>query len=184
MFWFAGLLGMALESKILRQWIADSTVSSSKPSKLSQSIVEEPPSYVASFNPFPATVIGITGMAMAVHHQTYLFQVSSSSNYIIITFHCLYQVQIHNLWGNLLVGFSVMRCLTYFFVWLRPPRSILPSRPPTEALGSFFLACGGLVFMFSTEEVTIAAMRREKDGTFLRSYPFDVSVTQSFYGKM
>lgn len=74
------------------------------------------------------------------------------------------QVQIHALWGNLLVGFSVMRCLTYFFLWLGPPRSILPSRPPTEALGSFFLACGGLVFMFSTEELTFAAMRRGRDG--------------------
>jgi hypothetical protein len=31
-------------------------------------------------------------------------------------------------------------------------------------LGSFFLACGGLVFMFSTEEITIAAMRRGRDG--------------------
>lgn len=77
------------------------------------------------------------------------------------------QVQIHALWGNLLLSFSVLRCLTYFFLWLGPPRSILPSRPPTEALGSFFLACGGLVFMFSTEEVTIAAMRRGRDGEHL-----------------
>jgi hypothetical protein len=30
---------------------------------------------------------------------------------------------------------------TYVFLWLRPPRSILPSMPPTEALASFFLAC-------------------------------------------
>ena len=46
---------------------------------------------------------------------------------------------------------------------------MLPSRPPTEALGSFFLACGGLVFMLSTEEVTIAAMRRGRDGKFPRN---------------
>ena len=70
------------------------------------------------------------------------------------------------LWGNMLVGFSVLRCLTYFFMWLGPPRSILPSRPPTEALGSFFLACGGLVFVLSTEEVTVAAMRRGRDGEY------------------
>ena len=43
---------------------------------------------------------------------------------------------------------------------------MLPSRPPTEALGSFFLTCGGLVFIFSTEEVTIAAMRRGRDGKY------------------
>lgn len=73
-------------------------------------------------------------------------------------------MQIHALWGYLLSAFAVLRCLTYFFLWLGPPRSILPSRPPTEALASFFLTCGGLVFMFSDEEVTIAAMRKGSDG--------------------
>lgn len=43
---------------------------------------------------------------------------------------------------------------------------MLPSRPPTEALGSFFLTCGGLVFILSTEEITIAAMRRGRDGKY------------------
>jgi hypothetical protein len=74
------------------------------------------------------------------------------------------QVQIHALWGYFLLAFSILRWLTYFFVWLGPPHSILPSRPPTEALGSFFLACGGLTFIFSTEEVTFAAMRRGRNG--------------------
>jgi len=87
---------------------------------------------------------------MSAHAQTYLFQ-----------------VQIHALWGYLLVAFSVLRCLTYFFAWLGPPRSILPPRPPTEALGSFFLACGGLTFIFSTEEITIAAMRRGRDDAMM-----------------
>lgn len=32
-----------------------------------------------SFNPFAALCIGITGMAMAAHHQTYVFQVRMSS---------------------------------------------------------------------------------------------------------
>ena len=56
--------------------------------------------------------------------------------------------------------------MTYFFLWLGPPKSILPSRPPTEALGSFFLTCGGLVFILSTEEITFAAMRRGRDGEY------------------
>lgn len=76
MFWFAGLLGMAIESKRVRNWLASSTISALQPSKLSQKAVAEPPSYIASFNPFPALVIGITGAAMAAHMQTYLFQVS------------------------------------------------------------------------------------------------------------
>ncbi|KAG2146682.1 hypothetical protein DEU56DRAFT_785860 [Suillus clintonianus] len=141
MFWFAGLVGMGIESKRVRRWLAAPALAALGPAETS-----EPPSYRGSFNPFPALVIGVTGAAMSAHAQTYLFQ-----------------VQIHELWGQLLLGFSVLRCLTYFFVWLGPPRSILPSRPPTEALGSFFLACGGLMFIFSTEEVTIAAMRKGRD---------------------
>ncbi|KAH7916314.1 hypothetical protein BJ138DRAFT_996237 [Hygrophoropsis aurantiaca] len=143
MFWFAGIVGMGIESKRVRGWLASTAAASAGPSA---SLITEPPTYRASFNPFPALVIGVTGVAMSAHAQTYLFQ-----------------VQIHQLWGFLLLGFSVLRCLTYFFVWLGPPRSILPSRPPTEALGSFFLACGGLVFIFSTEEVTTAAMRKGRD---------------------
>ncbi|KAG6890878.1 hypothetical protein C0995_000835 [Termitomyces sp. Mi166 len=150
MFCFAGLIGMGIESKLIRKWLASSAFTASRTERDPQESVEEPPSYTASFNPFPALVIGVTGAAMAAHAQTYLFQ-----------------VQIHTLWGNLLVAFSVLRCFTYFFLWLRPPKSILPSRPPTEALGSFFLACGGLVFMFSTEEVTIAAMRRGRDDVMM-----------------
>ncbi|KAF8974353.1 hypothetical protein BDZ97DRAFT_2052995 [Flammula alnicola] len=151
MFCFAGLVGMGIESKRVRKWLASSTFASlSHPSEMPQEAVVEPVSYMGSFNPFPALVIGVTGAAMAAHAQTYLFQ-----------------VQIHSLWGNLLVAFAVLRCLTYFFLWLSPPRSILPSRPPTEALGSFFLACGGIVFMFSTEEVTIAAMRRGRDDVMM-----------------
>ncbi|KAI9574531.1 hypothetical protein HD554DRAFT_2010558 [Boletus coccyginus] len=144
MFWFAGLIGMGMESRRVRRWLAASATTalgSTRPTS-----VAEPPSYRASFNPFPALVIGVTGAAMSAHAQAYVFQ-----------------VQIHQLWGWLLLGFSVLRCLTYFFLWLGPPKSVLPSRPPTEALGSFFLACGGLMFMFSTEELTLAAMRKGRD---------------------
>ncbi|KIJ20127.1 hypothetical protein PAXINDRAFT_68792 [Paxillus involutus ATCC 200175] len=144
MFWFAGLVGMGMESKRVRRWLAASATVALGPARFSN--ITEPASYRASFNPFPALVIGVTGAAMSAHAQTYLFQ-----------------VQIHQLWGLLLLGFAVLRCFTYFFLWLGPPSSVFPSRPPTEALGSFFLACGGLVFMFSTEEVTLAAMRKGHD---------------------
>ncbi|KAH9938526.1 uncharacterized protein B0H18DRAFT_1081155 [Fomitopsis serialis] len=149
MFWFAGLIGMGIESKRIRRWLAAGSTAAIG-ATLGQEAVAEPPSYAGSFNPFPALCIGITGAAMSAHAQTYLFQ-----------------VQIHMLWGYLLSGFAVLRCLTYFFVWLGPPRSILPSRPPTEALASFLLACGGLMFMFSTEEVTIAAMRQGHDDVMM-----------------
>ena len=145
MFWFAGLVGMGIESKTIRRWLAATTTARASAHDHSA----EPPSYTASFNPFPALVIGVTGAAMSAHAQVYVFQ-----------------VQIHSLWGILLAAFAVMRCLTYFFLWLGPPQSVMPSRPPTEALASFFLACGGLMFQFSTEEFTLAAMRRGHDGAF------------------
>lgn len=150
MFWFAGLIGMGLESRRLRRWLAAVATSSLMASNRNSDVVAEPASYGASFNPFPALVIGVTGAAMSAHFQTYLFQ-----------------VQIHALWGYCLTGFAFLRCLTYFFVWISPPRSILPSRPPSEALAGFFLACGGLIFIMSDEEITYAAMRRGYDDVMM-----------------
>ncbi|KAJ1025839.1 hypothetical protein NDA16_002465 [Ustilago loliicola] len=172
MFWFAGLMGMLLETKFIRDMLSfpvalnhisavpmrearrrrnnrtagsRNTAESGADSDLDL-LVEaqmQPASYSASFNPFPALVIGVTGVAMAAHHQDYV-----------------YEVQIHMLWGQLLAGFALLRCLTYFLLWLRPPSvSVLPSIPPTEALAAFSLCCGGLVFMLSSEEVSFAAMR-------------------------
>ncbi|KAJ9474435.1 putative membrane protein [Pseudozyma hubeiensis] len=168
MFWFAGLSGMLLETKWIRDMlsfpIAHNHVAAVPLREARRRyrrtanarhdgvdadlelVVEaqtQPASYSASFNPFPALVIGVTGVAMAAHHQDYQ-----------------YEVDIHSLWGLLLAGFALLRCLTYFLLWLRPPTaSVLPSRPPTEALAAFSLCCGGLVFMLSSEEVSFAAMR-------------------------
>lgn len=75
MFWFAGLVGMGIESKHIRRWLASNATAALDPATLSQEAVAEPPSYGASFNPFPALVIGVTGSAMAAHMQVYLFQV-------------------------------------------------------------------------------------------------------------
>ncbi|WWD19150.1 hypothetical protein CI109_103608 [Kwoniella shandongensis] len=136
MFWFAGLSGILLESRWVRK-VLGSVVTNGREG------ASEPPSYAFSFNPLPALVIGVTGLAMAAHHQTYVFQ-----------------VQIHSLWGTLLAGGSIFRCLTYFFLWLRPPiESKLPSRPPTEIITSFGWAAGGIVFMLSNEEIAWSAMR-------------------------
>ncbi|EIW68262.1 hypothetical protein TREMEDRAFT_69277 [Tremella mesenterica DSM 1558] len=134
MFWFAGLMGMFLESSRVKKLLA---------SVVGKNGDADPPSYSFSFNPLPALVIAVTGLAMAAHHQDYVFQ-----------------VQIHSLWGILLAGGSAFRFLTYFFLFVRPPiESSLPSRPPTELLTSFGYAAGGIVFMLSDEEITWAAMR-------------------------
>lgn len=67
--------GMGIESKLIRKWLASSAFHTSRIERAPQESVEEPHSYTASFNPFPALVIGVTGAAMAAHAQTYLFQV-------------------------------------------------------------------------------------------------------------
>ncbi|GAA5828972.1 hypothetical protein JCM5353_005187 [Sporobolomyces roseus] len=142
-FWAAGALGMLLENRYVRDWLAIPAVQASNEEF---DRITQPASSSFSFNPFPALVIGVTGIAMSAHHQTYQFQ-----------------VEIHALWGHLLAAFSLFRFLTYFFLYLRPPASILPSRPSTEALASLFLTCGGVVFVLSTEQITFAAMRHQAD---------------------
>jgi hypothetical protein len=87
---------------------------------------------------------------MSAHKQDYVFQVT-----------------IHALWGYCLAGFSLFRLLTYFFLWVSPPSdSVMPSRPPTEGLAAFCLACGGVLFFLSDEEIAYAAMRHAYDDGF------------------
>lgn len=42
----------------------------------------------------------------------------------------------------------------------------MPSRPPTEGLAAFCLACGGVLFFLSDEEIAYAAMRHAYDDGF------------------
>lgn len=92
----------------------------------------EPESYSFSINPIPALVILLLGIMMSSHQQESM--VSS---------------MVHKQWGDLLTGASFARGLTYILLWLRPPRSVYPSRPPTELLASFGLIAGGIIFMAS-----------------------------------
>lgn len=60
---------------------------------------------------------------------------------------------VHKQWGTLLSGFSLCRGFTYLLTYLSPPKSVYPSRPPTELAASFCLISGGLIFMLSTKDV-------------------------------
>lgn len=93
---------------------------------------DEPSTYRFSLNPIPALVILLLGVMMSSHHQK-----------------AMISTMVHKQWGNLLVGASFARGLTYVLVFLRPPTSVLPSRPPTELLVSFGLIAGGIIFMAS-----------------------------------
>jgi hypothetical protein len=62
---------------------------------------------------------------------------------------------VHKQWGNMLVGFALARGMTYVLIFLKPPTSYLPARPPTEIVASFCLISGGLIFMMSVSAQTL-----------------------------
>ena len=106
-------------------------------------------------NPIPALIILLLGIMMSSHHQNSM--VSSA---------------VHKQWGILLVGFSLARFLTYLLLFIAPPTSILPSRPPSELLASFCLISGGLVFMASSKGV----VRIMEEHHVMAMFVFTVSV--------
>ena len=98
-----------------------------------EAVGSEPPTmYEFSLNPIPALVILLVGIMMSSHQQETM--ISS---------------MIHKQWGNLLTGAAFSRGLTYVLLFLRTPKSSLPSRPPTEILAAFGLISGGIIFMAS-----------------------------------
>jgi hypothetical protein len=93
---------------------------------------KNPKTYKFSLNPIPALVILLLGIMMGSHHQETMIS-----------------TMVHKQWGDLLLGASFARVLTYVLLFLRPPKSVLPSRPPTELLAAFGLIAGGIIFMAS-----------------------------------
>lgn len=126
---------MLFESKRIRQWL-NSTILP-YPSRFgvngsSDRAWEIPDTQRVSLNPMPALVILLLGMMMGSHHQD-----------------SMVSTMIHRQWGNLLAGFALARGATYILLYIRPPTSYLPARPPTEIIASFCLISGGLIFMLS-----------------------------------
>lgn len=114
---------------------------------------QAPKSQRVPLNPMPALVILLLGMMMGSHHQT-----------------SMTSTMVHKQWGNMLIGFALSRGLTYVLMFLRPPTSYLPARPPTEIVSAFCLIAGGLIFMLSVssrssflEQVRISGLTNETD---------------------
>jgi hypothetical protein len=122
---------MFIESTQIRT-LLNTGVQNSSPEITFHPEAKEPKTYRFSMNPIPALVIMLLGMMMSSHHQ-----------------HSMISTMIHKQWGNLLVGAAFARAATYVLVWLAPPSSILPGRPPTELVTAFALMAGGEVFMAS-----------------------------------
>lgn len=95
-------------------------------------------------NPLPALIIMLLGKMMSSHHQDSMLS-----------------GMIHGQWGTMFMGFAMMRIVTYVIVYLSPPTSYLPSRPPTEILTSFCLIAGGITFVLSNKD-TVAALESYK----------------------
>lgn len=112
--------------------------------------MEEPSNYRFSMNPFPALVILLLGIMMSSHTQKSMIG-----------------SMIHKQWGSLLTGASFARGLTYLVTYLKPPTSILPSRPPTELLASFALMTGGIIFMASSNDTVDGMIHYSLDAMFM-----------------
>ncbi|ODQ67651.1 hypothetical protein NADFUDRAFT_21636 [Nadsonia fulvescens var. elongata DSM 6958] len=105
--------------------------------------------HAISFNPFGAFVIFWTGILMSQHEQ----EIPTSTI-------------IHSQWGNLLATAAVFRLFTYTLLYLKPPTNAEPTRPFTEAIVSFCLIAGGLVFIQSNTETVLGMVYRGIDGMF------------------
>ncbi|KAH7246902.1 hypothetical protein B0J15DRAFT_402440 [Fusarium solani] len=145
-----GLCGMLVESTRIRDLLNTTLHSHEAFSGEVRKPIRTPPTYGFSLNPIPALVIALLGTMMSSHHQT-----------------TMTSTMVHKQWGQLLLGASVARCLTYIIMYIRPPTSILPSRPPTELLTSFGLIAGGIVFMASSSDTVRGMIHYDLDAMFL-----------------
>ncbi|KAL4917395.1 hypothetical protein BDW62DRAFT_218208, partial [Aspergillus aurantiobrunneus] len=135
MFFGGGLVGMLFESRRIRDALNNTLIRS--PTYESEDENWQPPkSQRVPLNPMPALIILILGMMMGSHHQD-----------------SMTSTMVHKQWGNMLVGFAIARGMTYILLFLRPPISYLPGRPPTEIVAAFCLISGGLLFMLSARDV-------------------------------
>lgn len=143
-----GLLGMLIESRKIRELFqtymwqlrdeAEYTDIAATTSREEGERWKEPEHANIPLNPMPALVILLLGIMMSSHTQ-----------------HSMVSSMIHKQWGTLFAGFSLARMITYVLLYLKPYKSYIPSRPPTEIITSFCLISGGLMFMASTWSVVM-----------------------------
>uniref|UniRef100_L2FH80 Integral membrane protein n=1 Tax=Colletotrichum fructicola (strain Nara gc5) TaxID=1213859 RepID=L2FH80_COLFN len=151
-----GMFGMLIESSRIRDLLNTSVVDIAT-TNLEQTyddeereILQPPKQYGVSINPIPALVILLLGIMMSSHTQ-----------------HSMISSMVHKQWGNLLTGASFARGFTYVIMYLKPPKSVLPSRPPTELLAAFGLISGGIIFMASASDTVDGMIHYELDAMFM-----------------
>ncbi|KAF4992074.1 hypothetical protein FGRMN_7425 [Fusarium graminum] len=148
-----GLCGVLIESTRIRN-LLNTTVQEVEPKHpytLEEAGGTEPPdTYEFSLNPIPALVIMLLGLMMSSHTQ-----------------HSMMSSTVHKQWGNLLLGASLARSLTYLLMFIKPPKSVFPSRPPTELLAAFGLISGGIIFMASSTDTVNGMVHYDLDAMFM-----------------
>ncbi|KAF1946445.1 hypothetical protein EJ02DRAFT_233650 [Clathrospora elynae] len=149
MFFGGGLLGMCVESTKMRELLNSGVVASQAASSQHESW-QQPRQYRFSMNPLPALIIMLLGKMMSSHHQD-----------------SMVSTMIHGQWGSMFMGFALARGLTYITLYLSPPTSFLPSRPPTEMVTAFCLVSGGITFMVSNKDTVAALESYHLDAMFI-----------------
>ncbi|KAF2870988.1 hypothetical protein BDV95DRAFT_494455 [Massariosphaeria phaeospora] len=139
MFFGGGLLGMIIESNYLRELLNTGVLSERIPLQ-NEGSWHQPRQYRFSMNPMPGLIILLLGKMMSSHHQA-----SKLST------------MIHSQWGGMFMGFALARAVTYITLYVSPPTSFLPSRPPSEVIAAFCLIAGGLTFVVSNKD-TVAVL--------------------------
>lgn len=140
--------GMLIESKRVRDSLNDTVLKPSGRVELhgpNAAAWQTPKSQRSSLNPMPALVIMLLGMMMSSHHQD-----------------SMVSTMVHAQWGMLFVAFAFARAVTYILLFVKPPTSLYPSRPPSEIIASFCLVSGGLIFMLSVSPAGKCALNFRK----------------------
>ncbi|KAI6355316.1 hypothetical protein MCOR25_008250 [Pyricularia grisea] len=146
-----GLCGMLVESATVRELL--NTAVAGHDDENNDHLSPPPPSKLhgsVSLNPIPALVILLLGIMMSSHTQ-----------------HDMVSGMVHKQWGDLLKGAAVARGFSYVLMYLKPPRSVLPSRPPTELLAAFGLMAGGVIFMASSHDTVQGMINQGLDAMFM-----------------
>jgi len=149
MFFGGGLLGMCIESTKVRD-LLNSGVVASQAASVQHESWQQPRQYRFSMNPLPALIIMLLGKMMSSHHQD-----------------SMVSTMIHSQWGSMFMGFALARGVTYITLYISPPTSFLPSRPPTEIVTAFCLIAGGITFMVSNKDTVAALGSYNLDAMFI-----------------
>ena len=150
LFFGGGLCGMLVESRLIRDLLNYGMTSSQYGLGSSMEPWKLPKTYGFSLNPFPGIVIMLLGLMMSSHHQE-----------------SMVSTMLHKQWGTLFVAAAMARAVTYILVYISPPTSYLPSRPPSELVVAFCLISGGLIFMGSAADIVDGMERFGLNAMFL-----------------